>query len=217
MGPQLISSVLSPAMAIVLLLNIITGALASLAAQGSLGPFKLPAALAPYLVPIVAILSGSVTFIGQQAAAPGFAFSPMLVVTALLVGLAHWIFAAGAGQAVEHHQRMAAKARARVSAAVKALSILVLAIGLAATQTACRSKVPSDVQSVEECVVGEVEAGDTNPETLVARCGPQLGKLVLDIVAALFDSPSFVDAHPALAPQLPELRAKVRATRGEMP
>jgi hypothetical protein len=115
MDPTLITAVLSPAMAVVLFLNILVGAGATLAAGGNLGPFKLSPTLATYLAPVFAILSGAVAFNTKQASAAGssFSFSVMLVVTALLVGAAMWLASAQAGKAVEHtaRNRMAAKMR----------------------------------------------------------------------------------------------------------
>lgn len=115
MDPTTISAVLSPAMAIVLFLNILVGAGSVLAAGGNLGPFKLSPTAATYLAPVVAVASGSVTFISKTASSQGsaFAFSAMLVVTALLVGFGTWIASAAAGQAVQHHASVGALAKAR--------------------------------------------------------------------------------------------------------
>ena len=122
MDPNLIVTVLSPAMAIILFLNLLIGAGSVLAAGGSLGPVKLPASWAGWFAPVVAILSGTVGFITQQATGDAtkasFHFTVMLIVTALLVGFGHWLVGAAAGKAVQHHidTREIAKARATADA-----------------------------------------------------------------------------------------------------
>ena len=118
MDPNTIVTVLSPTMAIVFFLNLLVGAGSVLAAGGSLGPIKLPAAAAGWFVPVVAIFTGTVGFLTTQATSDAtkaaFHFTAMLVITALLVGFGNWLAAALAGQAVQHHVsvKMLAKARA---------------------------------------------------------------------------------------------------------
>lgn len=57
---------------------------------------------------------------------------------------------------------------------------------------------PAQLQSIEQCVVGELQAGDDVPANIIAKCGPSLAAAVWDEIMFLLNDPATAKAHPGL-------------------
>lgn len=91
-------------------------------------------------------------------------------------------------------------------AAVSMLCILALGLGVCG----CSSKLPSDLEQIAGCVVGDVVAGQTDLAAIAHDCSGGIEQTAADAIALLLDSPSFTAAHPALVPALQQKLADYR-------
>jgi hypothetical protein len=73
---------------------------------------------------------------------------------------------------------------------------------VAACSLLTSTKFPQDILAEYTCVQTQVEAGDTNPVSIVAACALQEEQIVLDAMTALLGSASWRAAHPAEAAKI---------------
>lgn len=74
------------------------------------------------------------------------------------------------------------------------------------------SRVPGDIASDYNCIVAQIEAGNTNVLSYAGACGGIALATVIDIVESLLASPAFVAAHPSAVPTLKVHLLTARAT-----
>jgi len=60
-------------------------------------------------------------------------------------------------------------------------------------------QLPQDLAAVEQCVLAQTQAGDTDVASIIAACGSSEETAILDEIAFLLTNVAFKGAHPKLA------------------
>jgi len=96
---------------------------------------------------------------------------------------------------------------------MKIMHLFVATVFLVGCTKVMASKLPTDLQNAEECVVSDIEKGVVDPTQWAQDCTSQELAIAIDIGELLLKSRSFSAAHPtqatAMRLNLPAARSKL--------
>jgi len=96
---------------------------------------------------------------------------------------------------------------------MKIMRLFVATVFLVGCAKVLASKLPTDLQNEEECIMGDIEKGVVDPSQWAQDCTSQELAIAIDIGELLLKSPSFSATHPAQATairlNLPAARLKL--------